>query len=261
MHNKKAFTLIELLVVISIIALLLAIMMPALGKVKTMAKRVYCANNIRSHSLYLKLYATDNDGRYHSHGDHSPEYARSNGSNDSLYHAMIPYIDDLDVMLCPVIRSIRSGDSIFKNPEYLHENGAYGGWGSVDLDAGQDPANITSPYMWLANYTYFGEEPKYSFRDDEGNMVNNPVHWPKNDGEATSRTPIFAHRVSNAAGGSGHFWDLSHGGNLVEMDTKFNVFSTATDNPLGYGDGSVTYNKKSEMEPRANAGAAGIIFY
>ncbi|AQT69183.1 type II secretion system protein G [Anaerohalosphaera lusitana] len=60
---KKAFTLIELLVVISIIALLLAVMMPALGKVKANAKKVICATNIRQNGQAFALYAADNDGK------------------------------------------------------------------------------------------------------------------------------------------------------------------------------------------------------
>lgn len=59
--KKKGFTLIELLVVISIIALLLAILLPALGKAKDHAKKIGCSANLRSLSLAAIFYATDND--------------------------------------------------------------------------------------------------------------------------------------------------------------------------------------------------------
>ena len=58
----RAFTLIELLVVISIIALLLAILMPALGKAKDHAKKIGCSANLRSLAMAAILYAEDNDG-------------------------------------------------------------------------------------------------------------------------------------------------------------------------------------------------------
>lgn len=59
---KKGFTLIELLVVISIIAVLMSIMMPALGRVKEQAKTVVCSNNLRQLSLAWTFYAEDNKG-------------------------------------------------------------------------------------------------------------------------------------------------------------------------------------------------------
>ena len=61
--KKTAFTLIELLVVISIIALLLAILMPALQKIKERARLVVCQTNHKNLILGWKLYANDNDGR------------------------------------------------------------------------------------------------------------------------------------------------------------------------------------------------------
>jgi len=60
MKTKKAFTLIELLVVISIIALLLSILMPSLQKVKSLARRIVCASNLRQNGLAFALYANDN---------------------------------------------------------------------------------------------------------------------------------------------------------------------------------------------------------
>ena len=57
----NGFTLIELLVVISIIALLLSIMMPALNIAREQAKTTVCAVNQRSMGLALRMYEDDND--------------------------------------------------------------------------------------------------------------------------------------------------------------------------------------------------------
>ena len=63
MHKRKGFTLIELLVVIAIIAILMAILFPALKRAKEQGKRAVCFNNVRQLMLAWLLYADDYDGK------------------------------------------------------------------------------------------------------------------------------------------------------------------------------------------------------
>ena len=63
--KRKGFTLIELLVVISIIALLMSILMPALARVRELASRVVCGTNLSGIGKAMGIYANNNEsGRF-----------------------------------------------------------------------------------------------------------------------------------------------------------------------------------------------------
>lgn len=60
--NRIAFTLIELLVVISIIAVLAALLMPAMSMARDASRRSVCASNLRQIGMTVEAYTADNDG-------------------------------------------------------------------------------------------------------------------------------------------------------------------------------------------------------
>ena len=63
MHKQKGFTLIELLVVIAIIAILMAILFPALNRAKEQGKRAVCLNHIKTLAFCWIMYADDYDDK------------------------------------------------------------------------------------------------------------------------------------------------------------------------------------------------------
>lgn len=68
---KSAFTLIELLIVIAIIAILVAMLMPTLGRVRYSAKNVVCLNNVKQIGVAMTMYAKENKNYFWPNHDWS----------------------------------------------------------------------------------------------------------------------------------------------------------------------------------------------
>lgn len=99
MKSNFAFTLVELLVVISIIALLLGILLPTLGKARMYAKRVVSASNMCQIGVALEMYADNNKGFFPetAHG-----FSGTEAEQRSWIYTLSSYIGDVDkVRICP----------------------------------------------------------------------------------------------------------------------------------------------------------------
>lgn len=84
MVKMKAFTLVELLVVIAIITLLLALLIPVLGRARKLGQRAVCLSNLKQLTLAWTSYATEHDGKLVDGGPFGKHYVSKPGQRGYL---------------------------------------------------------------------------------------------------------------------------------------------------------------------------------
>jgi prepilin-type processing-associated H-X9-DG protein/prepilin-type N-terminal cleavage/methylation domain-containing protein len=148
--RSTAFTLVELLVVIAVIALLAALVMPALVRGKTSARRVQCVSHLRQLGLAAQMYWDDHTGqafRYRGAATNGGDLfwfgwleRGSEGARafDVTQGALYPYLQGRGVEVCPSLAYI--------SPQFkLKATGAAYGYGynlHLSAPASQPPVNM-----------------------------------------------------------------------------------------------------------------------
>jgi prepilin-type N-terminal cleavage/methylation domain-containing protein/prepilin-type processing-associated H-X9-DG protein len=191
--RTRGFTLIELLVVIAIIAILAALLLPALVKSKVQAQGIQCMNNEKQLTLAWKLYTGDNAGWlvYNPGGDlddgttpawvsdwmdYAPNWADNTNTArlmDSRYSMLAPYTGSAGIYKCPADESTAlEGGARCPRIRSVSMNAAVGRGGDIYwLNYLQPSANFTL-FQKESDYGRMSTSMLWVFDDEHPDSIN-----------------------------------------------------------------------------------------
>ncbi len=142
-RRAKGFTLVEMLVVIAISALLMSIMMPALGKVKKMAQATICMSNLKHWGVIWKMFVDDNNDKFME-------------NLDWIVPLEPYYMRELKIFLCPAAK--KKGTILGSNDSpRSRRGGKFKAWFEPDVgfdnDLVKDVLGSYGDNMWITHAT------------------------------------------------------------------------------------------------------------
>lgn len=146
--TREGFSLMELLVVIAVIAILAALLMPALGSAKKRAKVTGCQNNLRQMGIGAQMYADDDSLGSFTDAVHD--------TNDNINFLFPKYVATTKTFICPGTRNYIREDEKVTNPFTQEEN-------LVDLTGyAVKPTNPGTSYEVFGFMNYHRDSPSFT---------------------------------------------------------------------------------------------------
>jgi len=181
MKNYRAFTLIELLVVITIIAILAALLLPALSRAKEKADAIFCLNNLKQWGQAVQLYATEHNDFLPQEGWPNPPETPSIPAHTNSWYVLLPQVlgtrayFEMDwrtnasiepgrsLWICPGNKRRSNGNNLF----HYCLNGLVDGAGDTDR-----PTRLATVRQPAATVYFFDSKNLPAVHSDENNPGN-----------------------------------------------------------------------------------------
>ena len=172
MKTRRRFSIIELIIVITIMLILIALLLPILGRAKETSRRVVCQSNHRQLFQANVIYAKDHARVY------SPCYTNWNGTRWPSY--MYEYYETVELLWCPSDKKKRWLVDMFENPDQTASRKVLNNGGNDDAPTGYNVAfgmnyNLGSPryvtyskMLSPANTPMFGDDLFYRLQYPSG---------------------------------------------------------------------------------------------
>lgn len=245
MKRKTAFTLVELLVVISVISLMMAILMPTLGRARQQGKSVVCLSNLRQMGVAAQSYVNDNDGYYPAAYVNDPDpyddiaintcwdfTHKKNWSSleESTEAGLLWQSEMMDkIQQCPVFKGPANSDDLYTGYNY---NTSYIGHGSMETV--KLPAKA-SEVKSAVNCALFGDG---EYADGANKFMRSP--WPDSSDDFSFRsagTQGYRHNGrTNVAWCDGHVSSQKelYTETLTEQKEQLDNYNAAAKNKVGF---------------------------
>lgn len=235
-RNRRGFTLVELLVVIAIIGMMVALLLPALQRVRQSARMIKCQNNLRQIGVGFAAYRSEQNGFLPPLNSYVSYNAQGTGKNYGMYNAIGPY---LGMPQWAGLNEPALGNTAPENPQLIKTD-AY--WGKFKGDRFtstpfycQD-SNRVEPQPWFG-VTY--GESLYLQQPNGNNLTGggNPKAWSFPRRANAIQRPSMAIHVADSNG-----WHLDTVTN-VGITTNFDLIRHAGGTNILFVDGHVAHFK------------------